>query len=173
VHDLQDGFWIGYLDSLTPYTHNYRQHSAIVDIHTLQFTVTHALGFSVFTSRILATDLKQSHCHFKTHEVFISQSNSFLAIILQLPIPLHRSSYPGTLGSRKATNSFQTELFFITTLHGPLRKQRLYCWEGVFTAPIVACVFVPAGMCLPSRCLSMNTYSDFTIPAFGRHVTIS
>jgi hypothetical protein len=25
--------------------------------HTLQFTVTHALGFSVFTSRILATDL--------------------------------------------------------------------------------------------------------------------
>jgi hypothetical protein len=27
-------------------------------------------------------------------------------------------------------------------------------------------------MCLPSRCLSMHVYSDFTIPAFGRHVTI-
>jgi hypothetical protein len=29
----------------------------IVDLHTLQFTVTHAVGFSVFTSHILATDL--------------------------------------------------------------------------------------------------------------------
>jgi hypothetical protein len=50
----------------------------------------------------------------------------------------------------------------------------------VFTAPlhdngiylIVACVFFVAGMCLPSRCLAMNIYSDFTIPAFGRHVTV-
>jgi hypothetical protein len=30
---------------------------AIADLHTLEFTVTHALEFSVFTSRILATDL--------------------------------------------------------------------------------------------------------------------
>jgi hypothetical protein len=35
---------------------DYRQYSAIADLHTLQFAVTHALGFSVFTSRILATD---------------------------------------------------------------------------------------------------------------------
>jgi hypothetical protein len=28
-------------------------------------------------------------------------------------------------------------------------------------------------MCLPSRCLAMNVYSDFTIPAFGRRVTLS
>jgi hypothetical protein len=37
-------------------TRDYRQYSAIADLHTLQFTVTHALEFSVFTSRILATD---------------------------------------------------------------------------------------------------------------------
>jgi hypothetical protein len=37
---------------------------------------------------------------------------------------------------------------------------------------IVACVIVAAGMCLPSRCLAMNVYSDFTLPAFGRLVTI-
>jgi hypothetical protein len=36
---------------------NYRQCSTIAILHTLQFTVTHALGSSVFTSRILATDL--------------------------------------------------------------------------------------------------------------------
>jgi hypothetical protein len=41
---------------------NYEQYSAIADLHNLQFTVTHALGFPVFTSRILVTELKQSHC---------------------------------------------------------------------------------------------------------------
>jgi hypothetical protein len=50
----------------------------------------------------------------------------------------------------------------------------------VFTAPlhnngsyfIVAWVCVAARMCLPRRYLAMNVYSDFTILAFGRHVTI-
>jgi hypothetical protein len=37
---------------------SYKQHSAIADLHNLQFTVTHALGFSVFTSGILVTELK-------------------------------------------------------------------------------------------------------------------
>jgi hypothetical protein len=41
---------------------NYNQYSAIADSHNLQFTVTHALGFSVFTSRLLVTEFKQSHC---------------------------------------------------------------------------------------------------------------
>jgi hypothetical protein len=35
-------------------------YSAIIHLRNLQFTVTHALGFSVFTSRILATDLSVS-----------------------------------------------------------------------------------------------------------------
>jgi hypothetical protein len=60
------------------------------------------------------------------------------------------------------------------------RTLHLYCSEGVFTAPlhsngsfsIVACVFIVTGMCLPSCCLAMNVYSDFTIPAFGLHVAI-
>jgi hypothetical protein len=30
----------------------------------IQFTVTHALGFSVFTSRILVTELKHFHCDY-------------------------------------------------------------------------------------------------------------
>jgi hypothetical protein len=60
------------------------------------------------------------------------------------------------------------------------KSQPLYYWEGVFTAPLhsngsysnVACVFVAAEICLPSRCPTMNVYSDFTILAFGLHVTI-
>jgi hypothetical protein len=59
VHDLQAGFglddWV--YRHLIHSIRDYRKHSAIADLHTLQFTVTHALGFSAFTSLILATDL--------------------------------------------------------------------------------------------------------------------
>jgi hypothetical protein len=37
-------------------TRKYRQYNAIAILHTPQFTGAHALWFSVFTSRILATD---------------------------------------------------------------------------------------------------------------------
>jgi hypothetical protein len=56
---LIDGFWIGWLDLLTTCTHllgTTGSYSAIANIHTLQFTVTHALRFSAYTSRILATN---------------------------------------------------------------------------------------------------------------------
>jgi hypothetical protein len=47
------------------------------------------LVFSVFISRILATDLWQSHCHCSTHEVYFSQPNSCFDIsIIRLPLPV-------------------------------------------------------------------------------------
>jgi hypothetical protein len=59
-------------------------------------------------------------------------------------------------------------------------QQFLYCYRGVFTSPlyrnsccsIVACVFIYAENCLPSRCLAMNVYSGSAIPAFRRHDTV-
>jgi hypothetical protein len=48
-------------------------------------THTHTLRFSVFTSRIQATDLSVSLSVQRTHAAFFSQPNLFLAIILQLP----------------------------------------------------------------------------------------
>jgi hypothetical protein len=49
---------MGFIDNLKIHTtRNYRQDSDIADPHTLHFTVTHVLGSSVFTSRILATVL--------------------------------------------------------------------------------------------------------------------
>jgi hypothetical protein len=47
--------------------HSHRQYRAIAILHALQFTVAHTLGFSVFTSSLLAMDLSQSHWHFKSH----------------------------------------------------------------------------------------------------------
>jgi hypothetical protein len=43
---------------------NYKPYSAIADLHTFQCTAAHALGYSVSTSRILATDLITNY-HFK------------------------------------------------------------------------------------------------------------
>jgi hypothetical protein len=48
---------IGLIDSLCTISLNYKKYRAIADLHTFQFTVAHALRFSVSTSRILATDL--------------------------------------------------------------------------------------------------------------------
>jgi hypothetical protein len=66
---------------ITLYLHTTRECDTALSLilHTFQFTVDHALGFSAFTSRILATYLSQSHCNF-THEVFSALCNSFLAI---------------------------------------------------------------------------------------------
>jgi hypothetical protein len=47
---------IGFIDTFIHTTRDYTQYSAVDDLHNLQFTVTHTLAFSVFTSRILATD---------------------------------------------------------------------------------------------------------------------
>jgi hypothetical protein len=58
---------IGFIAPYIFTTWDYRQFGAIAILGTFQFTVTHALGFSAFTSRILATDLSQSHRHFKSH----------------------------------------------------------------------------------------------------------
>jgi hypothetical protein len=49
--------------------------------HTSQFTVAHALCFSAFASRILPTDLSQSHCHFKSH-----MKSSLYSLIPFLPL---------------------------------------------------------------------------------------
>jgi hypothetical protein len=48
---------IGFISTSLTIYFNYNQYSAIADLHTFQFTAAHALGFSVSTSRLLATYL--------------------------------------------------------------------------------------------------------------------
>jgi hypothetical protein len=68
-----NGFWIGWLDLLTLVhtTRTYSQYSATADLHNLQFTVAHALGFSGSTSRILVTDLNTETITSNHYEVFL------------------------------------------------------------------------------------------------------
>jgi hypothetical protein len=58
---------IGFIDTLYIALGTTGNYSAIAILHTCQFTVPNALEFLVFTSRIQATDLSQSHCNVKSH----------------------------------------------------------------------------------------------------------
>jgi hypothetical protein len=171
---------IGFIDTLYNQLGTTSNYNAMADLHTLQFTVTQAPRFSAFTSRILATDLWQSHCHFTSHF-----KSSFHSLIPFLPLFCNCSQAHILTGWRLETRLDSTRLLKLTLLYNhfawiPRKTQPLYCWEGVFTGPlhsnvsysIEACVFAAVGMWLPSRCLAINLYSDFAIQAFERHVTI-
>jgi hypothetical protein len=160
------------------------KYSAIADLQTLQFTVTHTPVFSVFTSRILATDFISLTVTRNHTWILLAQPNSpFLSFLLshiRLPTlsilsPADTKQISWLDGVSKQLNLLNWTLLYNHFARTTQETQPLYCWEGVFTAPlhsnrsysIVACVFIAEGMCLPGRCLAMNVYSDFTIPAFG------
>jgi hypothetical protein len=138
-------------------TRDYRQYSSIDDVHNLQLILKYALGFSVFTNRILVTDLSQSHCKFKSNiKSSLHGLIPFLSFLLNHP--------------RLPSPEFDPILILATSdprYAASMRSDRkyrfLYCCEGVFRTPlhsngsysIAACVFVDAGICVPSRCLAM------------------
>jgi hypothetical protein len=86
-----DGVFDWMIGFISPYTFTQLgttgKYSAIAILHTSQLTVAHALGFFVFTSRILATDLSQSHWNFKLHVKFSWHRLIPFLPFLWLPIP--------------------------------------------------------------------------------------
>jgi hypothetical protein len=72
-------------------TRTYKPYSAIADLHTFQFTVVHSLRFSVFTSRLLATDLNTETITSNHHEVFLSSLTLYSSalICIQLIFTIH------------------------------------------------------------------------------------
>jgi hypothetical protein len=123
--------------------------TAILLIYTLWISVAPTLGFSVFTSRILTTDLYQSHYNFKSH-----MKSSLYSLIIFLPlfcdcqfrrldsIKFLCSEAHVLAGWRletQLTQFFSTELFFTTILNRPCRKHSL---------------FVVGKACLQSRCIT-------------------
>jgi hypothetical protein len=174
-----DGVWIEYWIywHLIYTTRNYRQYNAIADLDTLQFTIAHTLNFSVFTSRILATDLPQSHCNF-TYEVFFAPPNSFLAISPQSPSTVISRTRPNSWQLTQV-NSFSTELSQLLRTNCSFGTSRyIASWRtprktsssmsrviiGVFINPLpnsrrlLLRALAPAGMCLTCRCLAMGLY---------------
>jgi hypothetical protein len=58
------------------------KYSAIADFHTFQFTVAHALGFPVFTSRLLATDLNTETITSNHYEVFFPAVTLYSSVLI-------------------------------------------------------------------------------------------
>jgi hypothetical protein len=134
---------------IAPYTYtftirNYRQYSAIAILRTSQFTVAHALGFSVFTSRILATDLSHSHCNLKSH---VKSSGHSLIHFLPLFCSWQFRRLNSTALDYCSTRS-RLLCLFITPLHGPHGKHpcilkeacSLICYLPIDVLLSLACV---------------------------------
>jgi hypothetical protein len=62
---------IGFIGTLVTISLNYNQYSTIGNLHTFQFTVAHALEFSVSTSCLLAMDLNTETITSNHYEVFL------------------------------------------------------------------------------------------------------
>jgi hypothetical protein len=151
-------------------------YSSIVILHTFQFTAAHALGFSLFTSRILTT---VCNCNFKSHmESSCHNLIPFLGLILQLTIPKTQlnsipSPYRGRLASRSSILHFrlgysahitQCDLLcsFINPLPFSIIKEAClqFCCLPIDAQLLNAFV---ARMCLPSRCLTMGIHITILI----------
>jgi hypothetical protein len=92
-------------------TLKYRQYSAVADLHNLHFTVAHAVGFSVFTIRLLVTDLNTDTITSNHYEVFLSTIalySSFLICTQSSQFALH--SRPCTLHCWTLLDSPLTEV---------------------------------------------------------------
>jgi hypothetical protein len=73
-----NGFYIGFIGTSVTVSLNYNQFRAIANLHTFQFMVAHALGFSVPTSRLLAKD-------FNTETITSNHYEVFLPFLIQSP----------------------------------------------------------------------------------------
>jgi hypothetical protein len=151
------------------------------NLRTLEFTVTHTLEFSVFTSHILVTDFNtvvilvshmKSCCH--------CSANSHTPKTRHNSILLFPSPHPGRLASRNSTNSSQLNSLYNHFARAEQKHNfRQYPYYYVFIDPFLKnwffCCRVPIRLRknvftepLPSNMRSSGTL----IPAFGRHVTI-
>jgi hypothetical protein len=61
----------GFIGTLFTNSLNHTYYSAIADLHNFQFTDANALGISVSTSRLLATDLNTETSTSDHYEIFL------------------------------------------------------------------------------------------------------
>jgi hypothetical protein len=129
-------YWIYW--HLNHTTWDSKQHSDIADLHTLQFTITRTVRYSVFIT-VSWQRIQQSHCHFKLH-----MKSSLHRLIPFLPFLLNRlrlsspelyqilyNSFKWTLLQLNSL-SFRQQLtplnwiLLIATLHDARRKRGLF-----------------------------------------------
>jgi hypothetical protein len=164
---------IGFIETYTSTQFGTTDNCSVICYSThFQFTVIHVLVFSVFTSRILATDLSQSHYHLNSH-----MTSSWHSLIPFLPFPAAAIS----------EDSAQFSSDYCSVLLQLLNSQFQFCnlvslatngldpvENTVFYGQVLLCYLVTrwswvhrehssyycvfAGTCILSRCLAMGRY---------------
>jgi hypothetical protein len=145
MYDENNGFQFGWLDLLAPWLQILLitlKYSALAGLHTFQFTVAHALGFQVFTSRLLATDLNTENSTSNHYEVFLLfRLQSLWNLGIKNSSGLTPPAYNRLVTAWTELASAFT--YLISTLHRHHEKHRLYCWwrhrlrGGVFIEPFL------------------------------------
>jgi hypothetical protein len=114
------------------------------------------LGFSVFTSRLLAMGLSQSHWHFKSHVM-----SSLHCLIPLLPLfcscQFQRLDYCSLLFKRPLSLYNPSARTPWKTLSSVVKDACLQL-RCLAIDVLLFCVFASVGMCLPSRCLAMGIH---------------
>jgi hypothetical protein len=165
-------------------TLNYSQYSTIADLHTFQFTVAHALGFSVFTSRILAMDLNTGTItwnHYEVFSLFLLESHytplsenvlnystlslqSHIQPLFSLPSLISLRAYSCYIYAARTTQ--KTQFYCCMAQTTQKTTPFSYCCQPSnelqhstteITAPIV-----PWWNILPSRCLAIHSSGPIT-----------
>jgi hypothetical protein len=144
---------------------NYRKLQLYPYSMHLQFAVTHALGFSVFTSRILATDLSLtvtsnnmwSSCHSLIPFVPFLQLPSLKTRLFYSRIKLHTPFYSAFLLLSCRT------LLIITFARTPRKTpssiiKNAYLLGLYLAMDVLLLSAFVAGMCLLTRCLAMDIH---------------
>jgi hypothetical protein len=175
------GFWTGFIDTYTfTQFRTAGNFSAIAILHTFQLTVVHALGFSVFTSRVLATDLSQSHCHFNSH-----MTSSWHSLIPLFPFPANSedsAQFPSDycslflqlLNSQfnfsnliLATNTLSLYSLGSDPIENTVFSCRILCYLATCCSTVhrehssLCCLFT--GIRILSRCLAVGRYVTIQI----------
>jgi hypothetical protein len=113
------------------------KYSAIADLHTFQFTVAHALGFPVFTIRLLATDLNTETVTVSlryTLQVLHINKNLQITLTVLCETRCRRAAKPAQplgLGSRQLTFRVSTpsaptllkHVLYQSAAHSPLQRE--------------------------------------------------
>jgi hypothetical protein len=82
---------IGFIGTSVTISLNYNSYNAVADLLNLQFTVPHALGFSISTSRCWVPDLNTGTITSNHYEVFLSSLTLYSSVLIciQLIFTIH------------------------------------------------------------------------------------
>jgi hypothetical protein len=114
---------IEFIDTFYKQLRTTGSYSSNADLDTLQITVTHELELSVFTSRILATDLKSLTVTSNHTRSLLFTAQFFLAIILQMPTQFN-SSAPEFISCQAGVSTLDSILLKRNLLYNHFRRTK-------------------------------------------------